>query len=233
MDNIIITGASKGIGSAILKKLMLEFKGDQYRFIAMSRTESALYKDLRVRWLQTDLSHGAHLSAVRLYLEQYVGHIKLLVNNVGIMPLGIEFLEASRTHYDQVMHTNLWSCFYMCQCCIPHMSEGSKIVNIASVSGTRAEKDIHIVPYGISKAGVIMLTKYLANIYPGLQINAISPGFIRDTELVPGETPQELIDRIPQKREGFPDEVAEMVRYLSKADYVTGQNFIIDGGLVI
>jgi len=230
--NIVITGASRGIGAAILRKFQEEYS--EAWFYCISHTPSPAYMKDRVIWIEADLSSSTWLERIKEELYS-LSEISILVNNAGIMPVGTGFLQTSFADYHKVMDVNLRAPFYLCQFCIPMMPAGGKIVNIASISGIHPGKDEDTVPYSISKAGLIMLTKHLASLYPSLCINSVSPGFVSDTELVRGETPKELVESVPVKREATPEEVADLVGYLcsKKADYITGSNFIIDGGLTL
>jgi len=233
--NIIITGASRGIGNAILKWFLRKFP--ESLFCCISSSDCEEYLEGGVAWIKADLGTEVGLAQIRRELSiRMAGGIDILVNNAGIMSVGVGFLQTNFADYRKVLDVNLRAAFYLCQYCIPSMPTwGGKIVNIASVSGICPGKEDDTVPYSISKAGIIMLTKHLAGVYPSLCINSVSPGFVSGTELVQGETPKELIESVPVKREANPEEVADLVGYLcsKKADYITGQNFVIDGGLTL
>lgn len=233
--NIVITGASKGIGNAILRWFLREFPGSLCCGISLS--DCTEYRgSTRVAWIKADLGTEAGLNQIRDELAiRMGGGIDILVNNAGIMPIGTRFSQTVVPDYSRVLDVNLRAPFFLCRYCIPKMSQGGKIVNIASVSGLYPGRESDTVPYSISKAGLIMLTKHLAGIYPHLSINSVSPGFVKGTELVQGETPKELVELVLKKREADPEEVAALVCFLcsSSANYITGQNFVIDGGLTL
>jgi len=229
---IIITGASQGIGLAILTRLNDEFPNAKFihvgrSFIPKDRVPSPCNLDQ----VATDLSIGVDLEHVCRELGRQT--IDILVNNAGVMPFH-KFGVVGISEYNRVLDTNLRAPFFLSQAVIEKMPGGGRIINIASISGSRAEADIDIVEYCVSKAGLIMLTKSLAKLFPTLCINSVSPGFVAPTNLVNinQPTPEHLVQSIPKKREAKPEEVAELVAFLcSKAgDYITGQDLIIDGG---
>jgi len=216
---VVITGASSGIGKAIGAYLYLNH---DCKIINISK-ETSKFDDMIC-----DISNSCDLDFVIDQLYDYLGDTRIhyLINNAGIMPLEQDSVEL----YKKVMSTNLQS-MYQLSIRLADWIDGG-IINLASVSAFGpASKDDNIA-YGLSKAGVVTLTKYLAIKYPNLCVNAISPGFISPTNLC-GDmpTPQELIDTVPKKRVGDVIEVAELVYYLITQKYITGQNIVIDGGL--
>jgi len=229
---IVITGASTGIGRAILQQLDTQFPSSTIYSINRKAIliENYVLKGLVV-FEEVDLS-------VRSEVEKICGifrgkTIDILVNNAGTMPFK-RFGEVTVDEYDYVMNVNLRAPFLVSQAIIPSMSRGGRIINVSSIAGGPwIDPDSTIMPYSISKAGLIMLTKQLAKAFPRLRVNSISPGLVGGTSIVGGEaTPQALIDTVPTKREATTREVAMLVGYLCSddADYITGQNIIIDGG---
>jgi pteridine reductase len=107
---------------------------------------------------------------------------------------------------------------------------GGRIVNIADVGAVRAWPGY--IPYGLSKAGIVMLTKGLAAaLAPGIQVNAVAPGVVLLPEGFPRRAAQRLTDRIPMGRQGDPADVAAAVRFFATCpEYITGQVLFVDGG---
>ena len=213
---IVVSGASSGIGKTIGTHLK-----EKYHVINISRTKSN-FDDILC-----DISDDVQLNSTidRLYQVLEDERIKYLINNAGIMPLEPDGTEL----YNKVMNTNLRAAYILSTRLADWIDGG--IINIASVSALGPSSSDDSIAYGISKSGIVTLTKYLAIKYPKLCINAISPGYIKVTNLVPGDTPQELINEIPKKREGTTDEIANLVEYLMSQKYATGQNICFDGGL--
>ena len=219
MKTVIVTGASSGIGKEIASELC-----DDYRIINISRTESMFENitgDFANRLFVRDLIDKV---AEKLGEDE----IYYLINNAGFMPLEEENIKI----YDAVMDVNLRVPYLLSLNLAPQITGG--IINIASVSGVQSIMDDENIGYGISKGGLILMTKYFAKKFPKLSINSISPGFIEPTNLAPGDTPQFLIDMVPMKREGNVKEIGKLVRYLiDEGKYITGQNIVIDGGLTL
>jgi len=219
----LVTGASSGLGKAIYTWL----QGEGWNAIGVSRRGP----DRRV-----DLSSYEERENLLDSIEE---DIDILVNNAGILVLDESFfyttllLDQKPLLYLECMkmaQVNLVSVWHLIVGLHSRgrFSEGSLIINIASVSGIKGEEDLPL--YGALKAGVIGLTKGFAKslIKDGIRVNCISPGFF-DTNLV-GETPEWLIDTIPMKRVADPKELIPVVRMLMDSPYMTGSNIVIDGG---
>jgi len=218
---VLVTGHSSGIGRATCKLL----KEEGYTVIGLSRTLYEKNVDLS---LEVDVSSKEQLDeAVGTVVEKYQ-YIDVLVNNAGIFPL-TKFEETSEYTYNEVMAVNMDAPYWLTRYALPHMRKGSQIINIASISGMKAEPEA--IEYGMSKAALISFTKSLAKYLDGkIRVNSISPGFTK-TNLVPGTTPKELVESIPLKREAEPKEIAEAVLFLIKNEYVNGSNLVVDAGV--
>lgn len=230
--NIMITGASSGIGLAILKRLYGDFPNAKFLHLGRSYIpKEKIPAGCNLDEALTDLAVGGNLEMVCRQLELRI--VNILVNNAGVMPFH-KFGAVAVSEYNEVLDTNLRASFFLSQAAILNMPKGGRIINIASISGSRAEADIDIVEYCASKAGLIMLTKTLAKLYPDLCVNSVSPGFTHPTNLVDitQPTPEALVQQIPKKRVAAPWEIADLVGFLcsESGDYITGQDMIIDGG---
>jgi 3-oxoacyl-[acyl-carrier protein] reductase len=184
--------------------------------------------------VQADVSEsGQVVQMVRRAVAEFAG-IDVLVNNAGVFPT-VKFSDISEDVWDTTLDVNLKGVFLCSQAVSAEMMKrgSGRIINIASLGGVKPWKT-H-VPYSVSKAGVIMLTKCLAKaLAPNITVNAVAPGVIS----LPGEgideTQRILIERIPLKRLGDVSEITGVVSFLAEsAGYVTGQVFIVDGGLSI
>lgn len=232
----LITGASRGIGEAIARKLAAEHF-DLYL--------TCLHSEEKLRTLATYLeqeyriSVGAFLCDMSSPKEverlfRHIPSLDVLINNAGISYIGL-LSEMSVEAWHQVINTNLSSLFYTSKKAIPLMLQKHRgqIINISSVWGTSGAS--MEVAYSASKGGVNSFTKALAKeLAPsGIQVNAVACGLI-NTEMNLGLSEKErlaLIDEIPADRMGNAAEVAQMVfSVLSMPAYTTGQVFTIDGG---
>jgi NAD(P)-dependent dehydrogenase (short-subunit alcohol dehydrogenase family) len=159
------------------------------------------------------------------------GRIDLLINNSAVFRAAT-VLGATEKLWDEALDTNLKGMFFCSQAAAKLMlrkGRGGAIVNIASVGGLQAWSGY--LPYSVSKAGVVMLTRCLARaLAPSIRVNAVAPGTIilenerRSTTHIP-------LRRIPLRRYGAPEDITDLVVYLAKgAGYVTGQVFAVDGG---
>ena len=180
-------------------------------------------------------------SQVRQMVDDAVarfGRVDLLVNGAAILIRTPPLVEVDDLVWDLTMDTNLKGLFYCCKYAIPEMLKagGGSIVNIASMSGIRGIA--YSVPYAVSKAGVIHLSKVAAAQYTsqGVRVNCIAPGGV-DTPQMRGstastETFQQRSDDHPLGRVGQPDEIANLITWLSsdEASYVSGSTYIVDGG---
>lgn len=230
---IVITGATSGIGNAILRRLYRQFP--IAHFVNVDKIPIDIH-DLPIGCnllqLTADLRLAGDLAWVCNQIDLASQPVDLLVNNAGICPFR-KFGELGIKEYAETMDVNLRAPFFLSQVCIVNMPDDGRIINIASTSGHRPETESELVDYSLSKASMIMLTKSLAKLYPRLRINSISPGFVGGTNLS-GETglPPELASLVPLKRFYRPEEVAEVVMFLcsDQTDYITGHDLVIDGG---
>jgi 3-oxoacyl-[acyl-carrier protein] reductase len=164
------------------------------------------------------------------------GSLEILVNNAGIAGKAAPIWEQSDSDWLRVMDLNINAPFYMCRAVLPHMrAKGyGRIVNIASIAGK--EGNPNMVAYSASKAAIIGLTKSIAKevATEGICINAVAPAVIR-TKILEQITPAQvdyMVQRIPMKRTGQPEEVAAVVHFLASQDcsFVTGQCYDVSGG---
>ena len=237
---VVITGAAKGIGASCAR-LFYE-AGANVASIDIANDESAITSN---RWLFINCNVSSEIQVKEAFenINNHFGSVDILVNNAGIQRYGT-VTETSGEDWDLVMNVNLKSLFLCSKYSIPFMLQKKKgvIINMASVQAFVSQPKV--AAYTTAKTAILGLTRSIAVDYsPYIRCVAVCPGTI-DTPMLrdsfalspdPNEVLQECIDMHLVKRIGTPDEVAELVMYLTddKASFITGQAIRIDGGLGI
>ena len=228
----IVTGASRGIGAAIVRKLADE--GAQV--VACARSIESC--DGAALCLKVDVSNSAEVDAcVKTAVEKF-GKVDILVNNAGITKDGL-LMRMSDDDWSQVLDINLKGAFLFTRAVTRPMMKnretGGTIVNISSVVGITGNAGQ--ANYAASKGGLIALAKTVAKELGSRNIrcNAVAPGFIESkmTEGLPDEVKRSCMDSTSLKRFGKPEDVANVVAWLcgDGASYVTGQVIGVNGGM--
>ncbi|MEZ8968520.1 3-ketoacyl-ACP reductase FabG2 [Vibrio breoganii] len=240
MRQVLVTGASKGIGRAIAIKLgqdgynvVVHYMGDQTG--AEDTLNTIVNGGGTSRLIQFDISNREEC---RLRLESDIekhGSYYGVVNNAGITK-DTAFPAMTDSDWDSVIHTNLDSFYNVLHPCVMPMVQGRKggrIVTLASVSGLMGNRGQ--TNYSAAKAGVIGATKSLALELAKrkITVNCVAPGLI-DTGMVAEHVKEYAVPQIPLRRMGKPDEVAGLVSYLmsDSASYITRQVISVNGGLI-
>jgi 3-oxoacyl-[acyl-carrier protein] reductase len=232
----IITGASRGIGRATAELFLKEGANLVLSAHQNIKLLNELAKTKQVLVLQADLRQKEDIKKLVKDAFDKFSAIDILVNNAGTFEV-VDFEEIEESHFDEVMSLDLKGAFFLTQRVIPiFLKQGQgKIINVSSLSGKIGSSSAP--HYAAAKAGIIALTKSLARKYGkfNINVNAIAPSLI-NTDMVrkiPQERLDKLLDAVPLKRLGSPDEVAHLILFLasSAADYITGQTVSIDGGM--
>ena len=237
----IVTGATGGIGKAIVKKLATSGYALAINYRSDEATANTLVKMVEENGgtalaYQADVSDFETSKAFVMSVLEDLGSIDLLVNNAGITKDQL-MLRMKENDFDTVMNVNLKGAWNMCKHVTRPMfkQKSGRIVNITSVIGEMGNAGQ--ANYAASKAGMIGLTKSLAKEYgkKNITVNAVSPGFIETkmTESLDEAFKETYLKTIPLGRGGTPGEVAELVEFLAseKARYITGQVIGINGGM--
>ena len=233
----IVTGAAAGIGQAIAVQLAdagatiavadLDLPGAQKVAAALPHGAFAVQVDVAVA--------ASVQQAVDQVLAQ-AGKIDILVNNAGIAGPAAYIWEQTDENWQRNIAVNLTGVFNFCRAVIPHMRSRSygRIVNIASIAGK--EGNPRMIPYSATKAGVIGLTKALGKevATDGICVNAVTPAVVQ-TQILDQLTPEQvsyMVERIPMRRTGKPEEIAHVVHFLasSECSFVTAQCYDASGG---
>jgi len=238
---VIITGASRGIGSAIARRFAKEGAKVVINYNNSEDKASRLVDEVRKDGgqaiaVRADVSKPDDVKQlVKKTVETY-GRVDILVNNAGVM-FQNTFLDATEEIWDQTIDINLKGAYLCSKEVAPIMLEQKKgkIINISSNSGTYHPSALRFVEYVASKAGMNGLTRALAlKLGPYVNVNAICPGWIK-TEMVAETDPEVermVLEETALKRFGTADEVANAALYLASddSDFVTGELHMITGG---
>ena len=235
--NVLVTGCSRGIGLAIAKKLIDE----GYFVVGTSRSKIDLANLLgsdNCLHQAVDVSNEDDISSMIESLTKQDIHIHCLVNNAGITKDQL-FMRMNSDDWNSVINTNLNGVFYLTKSLIKSMvkSKYGRIVNISSVAGLMGNAGQ--VNYASSKAALSGFTKSLAKELASrnITVNNVCPGFIESdmTKELSDAQLENALQQIPLQRFGTAEEVASLVAYLlsDAANYITGQELSIDGGMYI
>lgn len=241
----LITGATRGIGKSIALKFASE--GANIAFTGRGANEDMLaaleatrqeVEALGVKCIAyaSDAANYAQTEETVKKVKEDFGSIDILVNNAGITKDGL-MLRMTEEQWDTVINVNLKSAFNFIHACLPIMmrQRGGSIINMSSVVGVHGNAGQ--ANYAASKAGMIALAQSVAQEMgpKGIRVNTIAPGFIETamTEALPDEIRKEWTKKIPLRRAGQTEDVANTALYLASdlSSYVTGQIIQVDGGM--
>jgi len=235
--NIIVTGASGGIGNSIIKKL-----SDAGANILASGTRIEKLEELKknfegIKILKFDISQSDKIEEfIENATNELGGSLDSIINNAGITQDNLA-IRMSLDEWQKVININLTSTFLMSKFAIKKMlkNKSGKIVNITSVVGHTG--NLGQANYTASKAGIVAMSKSLAIEYAkkNININCISPGFIKTamTDKIDDKFKESIISKIPSARLGNPDDIANAVLFLSsdQSDYINGETLHVNGGM--
>ena len=239
MKNVLITGATGGIGNALVKK----FYDAGYNICASGTNSEKLnalskYYPDRLTFVQCNLSEKNQIQNLVDQAEEKLGRIDILINNAGITRDNL-FIRMKEAEWEEVINLNLNSNFILTKLIIKSMikSRWGRIINISSDAakiGNPGQSN-----YVASKSAIEGLTRTLANEVAsrGITVNSVAPGFV-NTEILKSVNKSRLddmIQKVPMGRIGEANEIAEVVFFLSskESSYITGQVLHVNGGLTM
>ena len=235
--NIIVTGASGGIGNSIIKIL-----SDNGANILASGTKVEKLEELKAKFvgikiLKFDISQTDKIGEfVDDATDKLGGSLSCIVNNAGITQDNLA-IRMSLDEWTKVININLTSTFLLSKFAIKKMlkNKSGKIINITSVVGHTG--NLGQANYTASKAGIVAMSKSLAIEYAkkNINVNCISPGFIKTamTDKIDEKFKETIVSKIPSGRLGEPDDIAYAVHFLASnlSDYVNGETLHVNGGM--
>ena len=235
--NIIVTGATGGIGNSIIKKLYQNGANILATGTRREKLDELKDKFESIKTLKFDISQN---DKIEEFLENAIkelgGNLDCLVNNAGITQDNLA-IRMSIEEWKKVININLTSIFLMSKTAIKKMlkNKSGKIVNITSVVGHTG--NLGQANYSASKAGIIAMAKSLALEYAkkNININCISPGYIKTamTDKLDDKFKEMIISKIPSARLGEPEDIANAVLFLcsNQSDYINGETLHVNGGM--
>ena len=234
--NIIITGASGGIGNSIIEKFNECGANILASGTRIEKLEELKNKFNNIKILKFDISQSEKIEEFIENASNELGGLDCIINNAGITQDNLA-IRMSLEEWKNVLNINLTSTFLMNKFAIKKMlkNKKGKIVNITSVVGHTG--NLGQANYTASKAGIVAMSKSLAIEYArkNININCISPGFIKTamTDKIDEKFKDVIISKIPSGRLGAPEDIANAVLFLAsaKSDYINGETLHVNGGM--
>ena len=237
--NIIVTGASGGIGNSIVEKLFESGANILATGTRIEKLEELKKKFNNIKILKFDISQHEKIEEfINTATKELGGSLDCIINNAGITKDNLT-IRMSLEEWMRVIDINLTSTFLMCKYSIKKMlkNKSGKIINITSVVGHTGNAGQ--ANYTASKAGIVAMSKSLAIEYAkkNINVNCISPGFIRTamTDQIDEKHKESIIAKIPSNRLGKPEDIANAVIFLSSdhSDYINGETMHVNGGMYL
>ena len=235
--NIIVTGASGGIGNSIVKKLYESEANILASGTRIEKLNELKSKFDKIKILQFDISHEEKIEEfIESACKELGDKIDCIINNAGITKDNLS-IRMSLDEWKKVIDVNLTSTFLLSKFAIKKMlkHKSGKIINITSVVGHTG--NMGQANYTASKAGIVAMSKSLAIEYAkkNINVNCISPGFIKTamTDKIDEKFKENIISKIPSARLGEPDDVANAVLFLAsiQSNYINGETIHVNGGM--
>jgi pteridine reductase len=225
----LVTGAAHRLGKAFAMTLARQgfdilLHYNQSRDEALQTKAELEAAGSRVTLVQADLTDPEQISS----LTAQIASLRVLVNSAAFMPAG-NVDQLSIENWDTSLDLNLRAPFLLARQTSQKMDPGGLIVNITDVGAHKAWS--RYPSYTVSKAALESLTRILARgLAPKIRVNAIAPGLVLQSEIVPADEWERLIKRVPLQRAARPEEIASALEFLLTNEYITGQTIVVDGG---
>jgi 3-oxoacyl-[acyl-carrier protein] reductase len=235
----LVTGATGGIGGAIAKALYS--KGANVIIVGRNQERLAQLKNdwgTNIHPMTCDFFDRDQVNSLVKNAEKEFGDIDILVCNAGITKDGLA-IRMNDADWEQVININLTTTFQLNRAAIKSMMRRryGRIINISSIIGLSG--NVGQANYSASKAGIIAMTKSLAleSASRGITVNSVAPGYIDTpmTQVLKDEVKAAIVDRVPTKRIGTPEDIANAVLFLAsdESSYITGHTLSVNGGMLM
>ena len=237
--NIIITGASGGIGNSIVETLNANGANILATGTRIEKLEELKSKFNNIKIIKFDISQHEQIEKfINNATEELGGSLDCIINNAGITKDNLT-IRMNLEEWIKVIDINLTSTFLMCKYSIKKMlkNKSGKIINITSIVGHTG--NVGQANYTASKAGIVAMSKSLAIEYAkkNINVNCISPGFISTnmTDKIDEKHKEAIIAKIPSNRLGRAEDIANAVKFLSsnESDYINGETLHVNGGMYL
>lgn len=233
----LITGAARRLGRKITEtlarngfKVAIHYRNSSDDAERLAESLNEKYGEKSAKTFQADLDDILQLKKLPGLVHSFFGRLDLLVNNASIFEK-IPFDQVSHEDILRFHHTNVAAPAALCVESAKWLRENKpgRIINIVDIYGDYPKKNF--LPYTISKAGLKALTRQLAiELAPDILVNAVSPGAILEPSADIEEPKENIINKIPLKRFGTPEDIANTALFLARSNYINGQCITVDGG---
>jgi NAD(P)-dependent dehydrogenase (short-subunit alcohol dehydrogenase family) len=235
---VLVTGAGRRVGRSIALALAERGARVSVHYNRSKKEAQTVVKEIEKRGgtahsVQGDLAKGRDCERIVQETVKVLGRLDVLVNNAAVF-FKTPLFEITEKEWDATLDSNLKGSFFCAQAAAKVMQkEGGKIINFADWSGFRPYVDY--LPYCISKAGVVAMTKGLAKtLAPKIEVNAVAPGPILLPENLDPVEEEEISRNTPLKKVGSPQDIVNAILFLIEGtDFMTGATIVIDGGRLI
>lgn len=239
----IITGGDSGIGRSV--SIYFAKEGANVAIVYLDEVEDAKTTKQLVEkegqkclLLQGDIGNESFCQSVVKQTMEAFGGLDILVNNAAEQHVQTNFLDITADQLEKTFRTNIFSMFYLTKAALPHLKQGSSIINTASITAYKGHPKL--IDYSATKGAIVSFTRALSNsiIKDGIRVNAVAPGPIW-TPLIPASFNKQDVSKFgsdtPMGRAGQPEELAPAYVYLASEDssYMSGQVLHINGGTVV
>jgi pteridine reductase len=234
----LVTGGAVRVGRAISLALAREAMRVVVGYGSSEGPAREVVEEIRraggeATMVGADLSRMDEVRRLAVEAERAFGGVDVLVNNASVFPADA-FEETDEATWDATLAINLKAPFFLTQLLAPGMRArgGGAVVNLADLAGLQSWQGY--AAHSISKAGVVHMTRVTARaLGPEIRVNTIAPGTVLPPDDFPEDEVRRLAERAPLRRNGSPDDVVEALLYLLRADFVTGETLVVDGGRIL